>query len=400
MIKKKLFRIKTIVMVLSLTLVIMNNSYAQNARADDQSIRIIFPFLIDIDPMEKLLLVNFEKDPDSIYVGFEPQLFNDEVNGVGHLIIGWRTDKKVDVYHQKSLNLDPSKYRIAGSGLNEMIPIDMDKAFYEVSDFGVQAHYKFKDIFGRSVEIAITESNSKKRKPFGLLAPMGDAATNPTSLPLVLLHDFYFVRKKHTEITVSINNRTHKLDDLPMRMDCQRMTFARYSPKPLIATLNPEYIGVLEGFNVEIGQESFEKGDYFYEIEWINQQAHIKSMSIKNNIHLLTLNLSPSLPCLNTIPENTQMKGEFRISGHESVGSISGDYAIRTGKESINISIVPTKGWNPKTTKFSTWFLFTVAKVFKKWPTTYQWDAELQKSPDGSWHMQSKWIRTGKILKD
>lgn len=144
----------------------MNNSYAQNKMVDDQSIRIIFPFLIDIDPMEKLLLVNFEKDPDSIYVGFEPQSFNDDVNGVGHLIIGWRTDKKVDVYHQKSLNLDPSKYRIAGSGLNEMIPIDMDKAFYEVSDFGVQAHYKFKDVSGRAVEIAITESNSKKRKPF------------------------------------------------------------------------------------------------------------------------------------------------------------------------------------------------------------------------------------------
>ncbi len=387
-------------MVLNLMLVIMNNSYAQNTMADDQSIRIIFPFSIDIDPMEKLLLVNFEKDPDSVYVGFEPQVFNDDVNGVGHLIIGWRTDKKVDVYHQKSLNLDPSKYRIAGSGLNEMIPIDMDKAFYEVGDFGVKAHYKFKDVSGRAVEIAVTESNSKTRKPFGLLAPMGDAATNPTSLPLILLHDFYFVRKKHTEINVSIDNRSHKVDDLPMRMDWQKMTFARYSPKPLIATLNPAYSGVLEGFNVEIGQESFEKGDYTYEIEWINQQAHIKSMSIKNNIHLLTLNFSPSLPCLNTIPENAQMKGAFRISGHESVGSISGDYAIGSGKESVDIRMVPTKGWAPKTTKFSTWFLFSVAKVFKKWPTTYQWDAELQKSPDGSWHMQSKWIRTGKISND
>lgn len=378
----------------------MDKSYAQNKMSVDQSIRIVFPFKIEVDPMEKLLLVNFEKDPDSIYIGFEPQVFNDDVNGVGHLIIGWRADKKVDVYHQKSLKLDPSKYSIAGSGLNEMIPIDMEKAFYEVRDFGVQAHYKFNDIFGRAVEIAITESNSKKRKPFGLLAPMGDAATNPTSLPLVLLHDFYFVRKKHTGITVSINNRSHKLDDLPMRMDWQKMTFARYSPKPLIATLNQEYSGVLEGFNVEIGQESLEKGEYLYEIEWINQKAHIKSMSIKNNIHLLIMNFSPSLPCLNTIPKNTQMIGEFRISGHESIGSISGDYVIQSGQESANISIVPAKGWKPKTTKFSTWFLFTVAKVFKKWPTTYQWDAELEKSSDGSWHMQSKWIRTGKILKD
>ncbi|MFW6275510.1 MAG: hypothetical protein ACOC2M_02640 [bacterium] len=327
-------------------------------------------------------------------------MFDDELNGVGHLIIGWRTDKKVDVYHQKSLDLDPSKYSIAGSGLNEMIPADMEKAFYEVSDFGVQAHYKFKDLAGRAVEIVIIESNFKKRKPFGLLAPMGDAATNPTSLPLVLLHDFYFVRKGHTEITVSINNRSHKLDDLPMHLDWQRMTFARYSPKPLIATLNKEYDGVLEGFNIEIGQEILEKGDYSYEIEWIDQNAHIKSMIIKNNVHLITMNFTPSFPSLNIIPENTQLKGRFRISGHESVGSISGDYSIRSDQGSTHIRIVPTKGWKPKTTKFSTWFLFTVAKVFKKWPITYQWDAELQKSADGLWLMQSKWIRTGKILKD
>lgn len=378
----------------------MNKSCGEHRVADDPTITIVFPLRIAIDPMEKLLLVNFEKDPDSSYVGFEPQVFNDDVNGVGHLIIGWRTDKKVDVYHQKSLTLDPSKYRIAGSGLNQMIPTDMAKAFFEVSDCGVQAQYKFLDISGREVEIAITETNSNKRKPFGLLAPMGDAATNPISLPLVLLHDFYFVRKKHTAITVSINNRSHKLDVLPICMDWQKMFFVRYSAKPLIATLNPEFSGVLEGFNIDIGQNSFENGDYLYEIEWMNQQAHIKSMSIKNGVYLLTMSFSPPFPCLNTILENKQIVGEFNVSGHESVGNISGCYAIISSNKTISIRIVPSKGWKPKVTKFSTWFLYTFVKLFKKWPTTYQWDAELQKRPDGSWQMESKWIRKGKILKD
>jgi hypothetical protein len=48
----------------------------------------INPFCIDIDPMERLLLVNFEKDPDTIYIGFEPQVFDDPINGRGHLVIG------------------------------------------------------------------------------------------------------------------------------------------------------------------------------------------------------------------------------------------------------------------------------------------------------------------------
>ena len=66
-------------------------------------IKIGNPFQISIDPMERLLLVNFEKDPDTFYVGFEPQVFDDNVNGRGHLIIGWRVDGKVDVYHEPGL---------------------------------------------------------------------------------------------------------------------------------------------------------------------------------------------------------------------------------------------------------------------------------------------------------
>jgi hypothetical protein len=380
-------------------LLTMNDSFAQEKIVDNKSDGIIFPFSIEIDPMKKLLLVNFENEPDSIYVGFEPQVFDDTINGTGHLIIGWRTDKKIDIYHQKSLTLDASKYNIAGAGLNKMIAVDMEKASFEVNDFGVQAHYKFRDMLERDVEISINEKSQRKRQPFGLLAPMGDAATNPKSLPLVLMHDFYFVRKSETDIKVSIDNKFHKLDILPLPIDWQKMTFVRYSPKPLIATFNPEFNGVLEAIYMEIGQKNIEKGDYVYEIEWNDKKANLKSMSIKNDIHPLTINFNPAFPCLNTIPESAQLKGKFKISGHKSVGSISGDYAIQSSKDSTNITIVPTQGWKPKATKFSTWILFNVVKVFKKWPATYQWNAELRKGTEGLWNMQSKWIRTGKILK-
>lgn len=362
--------------------------------------KIMFPFTIEVDPMEKLLLLNFEKDPDSIYFGFEPQVFKDSITGVKHLIIGWRKDKKVDVYHQKSLNPDPSKYSITGAGLNKIIPVDMEKAFYEVNDFGAQVHYKFMDLLGRSVEIEVNENNSKRRKPFGILAPMGDAASGPTSFPMVLLHDFYFIRKKDTVYKILIDNKNHKLDELPISMDGQKMTFARYSSKPLIAAFNPEYNGLFEPLNVRIDQNTYEKDNYIYELEWNNQTAKIKSLSVKNNIHMLKMKFEPSFPCLNSIDTNTNYEGEFVISGHESVGNISGEYSIHLKNKSVIVSVVPSKGWKPKTTKLSTWFLFSVAKVFKKWPTTYKWDCNLKKNSEDLWHMQSKWCRTGKILKD
>lgn len=88
------------------------------------------PFSIDIDPMERLLLVNIENDPDTLYIGFDPQVFDDEINGTGHLVIGWRADGRVDVYHQPALRLNPAKYAIARGGLANMIAREMPDVFF------------------------------------------------------------------------------------------------------------------------------------------------------------------------------------------------------------------------------------------------------------------------------
>lgn len=379
---------------------IMKNISAQFASFDEKPHRLAFPFHIDIDPMERLLLVNFEKDPDAVYLGFEPQFFNDSVIGTGHLIIGWRTDRKTDLYHEPSLKLDPTKYSITGAGLNQMIEVKMDVASFEINHFGAQVNYAFKDILGRAIKIKISERNNSKRKPFGILAPMGDAALNPFSMPLVFLHDFYFVRQKDSEINVSIDSRTHKIDELPMRLDFQKMTFIRYSPKPLIATFNPAFDGLLQELEIDKGQKIAENKNSTFELEWSNEQPFVKSMEVKNQIHPLKISLNPSLPCLNSIGENQKHFGEFHISGHPSVGSVSGSFIVKSGINSVSIKLNPHKGWKPTYTKFSTWFLFNVSKIFKKWPTTYQWKADLAKNDDGKWYMRSNWKRTGRISHD
>ncbi len=375
------------------------NSYSDTIHGNGSE-QLLFPFRLEIDPMESLLLVNFEKDADTLYTGFEPQVFDDDINGSGHLVIGWRKDKKVDVYHQKSLHPNPEKYSIAGAGLNKMIAVDMNPAQNNMNETGVHAHYRFKDILGRDIEIFINEKNPKKRKPFGILAPMGDAATHPFSMPLVLLQDFYFVRKNQTEIVVSIDQKRHRVDEFPVPMDFQQMTFLRYSPKPLIATLNPAHKGLLEVWSLKPGQPVFEKGNCSYEIEWSSQIPCVSSVRVENKVYPLTMRFEPAFPSLNHLPPNTRQQGTFRISGHESVGVISGRYRVESRSNDVAVSIVPSGGWHPKVTKLSTWLLFNAVKVFKQWPKTYRWDAILRMEADETWHMESKWIRTGKILKD
>jgi hypothetical protein len=48
------------------------------------------PFNLHLDQMKRLLLINLEHDPDAVYLGFEPQVFDDPVNGHGVIVIAWR----------------------------------------------------------------------------------------------------------------------------------------------------------------------------------------------------------------------------------------------------------------------------------------------------------------------
>ncbi len=80
------------------------------------------PFSISITPMEALLFTTFEQDPDSVYSAFEAQRFDDDLQGTGQLVIGWRVDGKVDIFHDPQLRLNPDGYDVCVGGLAHMVP--------------------------------------------------------------------------------------------------------------------------------------------------------------------------------------------------------------------------------------------------------------------------------------
>lgn len=354
------------------------------------------PFDIAIDPMERLLLVNFEKDPDSLYVGFEPQVFDDGVTGKGHLVIGWRKDGRVDVYHEPGLRPDAQKYDIAGKGLAHMVEREMTHASFEVNDRGVQAHYEFQDLQERNVLIRINENHSRKRKPFGLLAPMGDVAENPSAMPLVLLQDFYFVRKKHSEVAVSVAGRSHRADMLPLPIDGNKMTFIRYSTAPLIATFNPAFPGNLPTVSVQEGHKLVRYGHREIHLEWLKGKPAIRRMVFQNTRHPVELRFDQPFPALEALGQTAAIRGSFSIEAHPSTGRIAGDYSVEKQGDRVRIVMVPTKGWKPRPDKLSLRFLYTVAKVFKSWPATYRWTADIEAAGDGGYTMTSGWKRIKK----
>jgi len=58
--------------------------------------KIIIPIRLGIDPMERLLVASFKGDPE--FEGFEPQVFDDLINGKGMRMLRYRTNGKVDVW--------------------------------------------------------------------------------------------------------------------------------------------------------------------------------------------------------------------------------------------------------------------------------------------------------------
>ncbi|MFW5707084.1 MAG: hypothetical protein ACOC12_04120 [Bacteroidota bacterium] len=381
-------KIVTAILLLGLAPVLYANSQAE--KPNTASI-IYSPFQIHIDPMESLLLINFENDPDSLYLGFEPQLFNDSINGEGMLVIAWRTDGFVDVYHQPGLEPDRNKYDIAGKGLAHMIEVPLEGAFFRVEEAGVQAWFRFTDIAGRVIDSRIHESSKRKRKPFGLLAPMGHAAENPSAMPLILLHDFYFVRRANTEVSIRINSRSHEPDLLPMSMDRQKMYFTRYSTDPLIATINPACNTHLEAIAIS-GQEAVSQNNH-YDLVSRNGRQFISRITAKHAHHNLHMNFYPPFPNLSSVVDGDSLNGDFEIQGHPSAGKVKGKYSIVRRDSLIQVTVKPSGGWKPRPDKFSLRFLYTVAGIFKNWPKTYVWKADILMTENGQPEIQAAWTR-------
>ncbi|MCC5894755.1 MAG: hypothetical protein JJU16_04775 [Alkalibacterium sp.] len=354
---------------------------------------LINPFHFIVDPMERLLLINFQKDPDEHYMGFEPQVFDDAVNGIGHLVIGWRRDGKIDVYHQSSLNLSEKLFDITGREPADILECSFEVASFEIDQRGVQALYRFTDKYNRPVKIKINEKNYKKRYPFNMLAPLGHSVDTPSSLPLIYLFDFYFVRKSHTVIDIQISGKNHKLDTLAVPIDGMKMYFTRYSSKPLIAEFNPALDDHISLLKVTDEQDSVKTKTGIIELNWANSVPSIKTLRQTNAVFPIELTFIPPFPDITALENNKMREGIMQISCHASLGLIIGRYQVVRRGKNIKIKCSPSKGWSPVPEKWSLRFLYKTTPVFREWTKSYEWTAYIYERNQSNYYMHSRWKR-------
>jgi hypothetical protein len=363
------------------------------------------PFHLAVDPMDRLILVNFERDPDRVYLGFEPQGFDDDVHGRGLLVIGWRVDGRVDVFHDASLALSEETYGIAGGGLNAMVVRDFGAGHLALGPGGADVDLAFDDLEGRAVQLRIRETDPRPRRPFDLLAPMGSAATDPPALPLVYLHDFDFVRRAGTEVRIEIDGRAHTPDPLPVPMNGARVHFLRYSPDPFIVTWNPAgarrldplgpLVSVAAGGGDSDRTAEVVQGGVRYLLKENEGHFEIHEMSRAHagprGVRTVRVAFFPAFPDVAALRPGVEVAGAFRISASPGVGVVTGNWRVARRGAQIRIEVEPSGGWTPNESGRIVRLMYRLVPVFRDWPATYRWTGVMT-APDahpGSGSMQN-----------
>lgn len=359
-------------------------------RASDGT--VFSPFNLKIDGMQRLFLINFEKDPDEIYIGFEPQYIDSPNIGKGLRIIGWRRDGYVDVYQQMGLSMENKNFDVAGKGLSDLIQREMDGARLSITKIGVDCYFAFDDKSGRHIEVTIKEKGKKTARPFTLLAPVGSSSESPSALPVFLMYDFNFVRKRNTAVTIMIDGILHKPDSFPIPMNGSKVYFMRYSNDTFLASWNMAQSGPLSNLETKDGLIRDNQGTV-YDLEENDSHMEIKQMKCSNSRHNITINFTPPVPDIVCLKDGSTAEGKFTISSDESAGTIDGEYQIgRNGGEAV-IRIHPAGGWKPNESRWMVRLIYKAASMFKTWPKSYIWTGSIKLGGSDATIMHSSWQR-------
>ena len=346
------------------------------------------PFNLSIDDMKKLILINFEKDPDELYTTFELQESTDR-NGVPKLLVIAYGNGFADIYHQPLFPFASQKSVLNNPTFFER---PMVGAKFEIKDNTLEIYFNFKDKNRREINVSLLETRLNCKKPFFLLAPIGANSKNPDSLPIYSLYNMSFTKQKYTDISIEINSKAHRPDTFILPFEWCKSYFTRYSADVFNVDWNKNHMGELS--KITFGNKGIISANgVTYELRYNDGHPEIKVISAANSEHKVKIKFMPAFPDIVCLSDGTNIDGEFSITTDNSPGIIQGVYNVKKAGIETDIEINPSKGWYPNQKRLIMKILFFVVSIFKKWPKSYIWKAKIWSQPSDRVIMNSYWKR-------
>lgn len=330
---------------------------------------VLIPFSFSYIPLKKLALINFEKNPDRIYIGLEPQCFDDKD---AYRVIAYRDDGYVDVYDDVNLEDDKNdRFDVTGKGLCERKKVVIENTCFEKVDGCVSISFQFTDKYGRQIVAKITEQTTKKTNGLNLLAPIGSTTENPSYLPLFFLYNFDFVRKNNTKVEVTIEGKSIILDNFPFPLpkDFQWRYYTRYSDDCQIIEFANTTNGVLQECTPDTNSKVV-RGSLEYQFA---EGGTLVKMLLKHSSHPFIVEFTRGFPDVRSLLNLSDFKDRFKISAGDAMGFISGEYSVRREANCVKIELTPSDGWAAVPNSFFTRIMFSKKSVFCSWPKTYRY---------------------------
>jgi len=335
-----------------------------------QSLSFYSPFNININPMDRLMLIDFEGD--SLYETIELQVYND-FRGKGATVILYGKNGENDVYYTDSVFVNS---RLFKGHIYENKEI---KYFLNVSNNCLEANVELKDKFGRNIS-AIIKEGQNTNNPSSFLAPIGGIIKTFSFFPLFYMEKFNFVIHAGTIITIKIDNNILKPKKIPILLNGSFVYLSRYSNEPVISSINDKYDGDLKPM-VPTQKDRFIDGNMTYEITLNNSHYEIKRAVCSNSRNKVAISFSPAIPDLINLKQNITLNGKFSMETDSVTGIVAGVYQISRTTDKIEITMNPTKAYSPMTGAL--------------WVLSYKWNANITISSSGSVNMNSKWDYIG-----
>ena len=338
---------------------------------------ILSPFNISFDPMDRLLLINFEEDP--LYYGIELQILH-KADEFYPLVIMYRKDDLIDLYFTNETAILNRKKKITDSlnnaSFNHLETMDYK---FDVDEMGLNAYLFFKDKLENTVEVRIKE-NTPGKELSAILTPINAVTKKPQYFPIVYLDKFSMVIKKDTDIFIRINENLRKPAELPVKINNQKFYAARYSLNPINCNWNSSYTGNLNPILLKTDNSDLLNENLSHEI--LNNKGYFeikKVMGVDELKHSIAFEFSPAIPNLLSLKSEIEIKGKFSLIIGEKKGIFAGVYHINRKNEQIMIRIQPTKGWQ----------LFPG----KLWLKMYMWSANIEILENFEFKIHSNWTR-------